>query len=77
MHPGEQCQKSHSYDVPCHKINWIIAALISTDRESIQEALNKILAVGETSEADALVGFIGALGGGGKVQNPLIFLLTK
>ena len=34
-------------------------ALISSNHESIQEMMDKILAVGETSGADALAGFIG------------------
>ena len=34
-------------------------ALISSDHASIQEMMDKILAVGETSGADALAGFIG------------------
>jgi len=35
-------------------------ALVSADRISVQEAMDKILAVGETSGADALTGFIGS-----------------
>ena len=34
-------------------------ALISANKESIQETMNQILAVGETSGADALAGFFG------------------
>ena len=36
-------------------------ALISTDPMSVQESMDKILSVGETSGADALAGFIGTL----------------
>ena len=36
-------------------------ALIDSDAARIQETMDKILAVGETSGADALAGFIGLL----------------
>jgi hypothetical protein len=48
-------------------------ALISSDPAEIQTATDNILAIGETSGADALAGFIGTLIGWGELKQSKIF----